>query len=441
MANVLLIGNGAREHAMAEAIVRSAKSPRLFSYMKANNPGIASLSQKTALGGYSDTDAIRRFAAESGIDFAVVGPEDPLNNGVVDALAASGVPSFGPARSLARLETSKTFTRELLTKYKIPGNPVYRIFSSLGGIDEFLREIGESVIKPDGLTGGKGVRVQGDHFQTRQEALDYCQEILAGGSKVIVEEKLDGEEFSLQCITDGKTVIATPPVQDHKRRFVGDKGPNTGGMGSYSCADHSLPFLKPADIETGLDITKKVAGAIYSETGEYYKGVMYGGFIVTSKGIRLLEYNARFGDPEAMNIFPIMKTDFVEICEAVVGGTLDKIKAAFVKKATVCKYIVPKGYGLPADHPDASSTSARIDIGDVGKARLYYASVDQRRDGLYMSTSRAIGVVGIADTIEEAERTAENAIGAVKGPVAHRPDIGTKPLLEKRIEHMRKIRN
>ncbi|MEN6465632.1 MAG: phosphoribosylamine--glycine ligase [Syntrophaceae bacterium] len=440
MANVLLIGNGAREHAMAQAIVRSARAPQLFSYMKANNPGIASLSKKSALGGYSDPGAIIRFAGECKIDFAVIGPEDPLNNGIVDALARAGIPSFGPTKSLARLETSKTFTRELVTKYNIPGNPSYRIFTSMDGIDDFLREIGESVIKPDGLTGGKGVRVQGDHFQTREEALQYCSEVLAGHSRVIVEEKLDGEEFSLQCITDGKTVVATPPVQDHKRRFVDDKGPNTGGMGSYSCADHSLPFLKPSDIEAGLEITRRVAQAIYMETGEYYRGVMYGGFIVTGKGIRLLEYNARFGDPEAMNIFPIMKTDFVDICEAVIRGALDKVDAVFEKKATVCKYIVPKGYGLPADHPDASSTSARIEIGNVGGARLYYSSVDQREDGLYMSTSRAIGVVGIADTIEEAERIAECAIGAVKGPVAHRPDIGTKPLLEKRVRHMKKIR-
>jgi phosphoribosylamine--glycine ligase len=310
----------------------------------------------------------------------------------------------------------------------------------MDGIDEFLRELGESVIKPDGLTGGKGVRVQGDHYQTRLEALEYCREVLSEHPRVIVEEKLDGEEFSLQCITDGRTVVATPPVQDHKRRFVDDKGPNTGGMGSYSCADHSLPFITPGDVAEGLEITRKVAEAVYRETGELYKGVMYGGFLVSRKGIKLLEYNARFGDPEAMNIFPILQTDFLDICEAVVNGTLDKLDVSFEKKATVCKYIVPKGYGLPADHPDASSTAAKIEIGDVGSARLYYSSVDQRPDGLYMSTSRAIGVVGIAPTIEEAERIAEKAIGAVKGPVAHRPDIGTKPLLEKRVQHMKQVR-
>lgn len=441
MANVLLIGNGAREHAMAEAIARSARSPRLFSYMKSNNPGIASLSQETVLGSYSDTGEIVKFAARCRADFSVIGPEDPLDKGVVDALARAGIPSFGPTKDLARLETSKTFTRELVTKYKIPGNPEYRIFTSMDGIDAFLRELGEAVIKPDGLTGGKGVRVQGDHFRTREEGIAYCREVLSMHPRVIVEEKLDGEEFSLQCISDGKTVAATPPVQDHKRRFVDDKGPNTGGMGSYSCPDHSLPFITRADVSAGLEITRKIAEAIYLETGEYYKGVMYGGFIVTGKGIRLLEYNARFGDPEAMNIFPIMETDFVDICEAVIAGTLDRLPVSFEKKATVCKYIVPKGYGLPADHPDASSTSAKIDIGDVGRARLYYASVDQRADGLYMSTSRAIGVVGIADTIEQAESIAEGAVGAIKGPVSHRPDIGTGGLIAKRVEHMKKIRN
>jgi len=156
--------------------------------------------------------------------------------------------------------------------------------------------------------------------------------------------------------------------------------------------------------------------------------------------VRLVEYNARFGDPEAMNILPLLKTDFVEICRAVVGGTLDRLAVEFERKATVCKYIVPKGYGLPKDHPDAQSTSAKIDVGDVGDARLYYASVDRKADGLYMTSSRAIGVVGIAASLDEAERIAESAVSAVKGPVDHRPDIGTRALIQRRIEHMQRVR-
>jgi phosphoribosylamine--glycine ligase len=440
MPNILLVGNGAREHALAEAISRSEQKPRLFSFMKTNNPGIASLSEKIKLGGYADLGAITGFATENKIEFAVIGPEDPLNNGVVDALAKIGIPSVGPTKSLARLETSKSFTRNLVKKYNIPGNPQFKVFNAIDGVEAFLNELEGIVIKPDGLTGGKGVLVQGDHFTTKEEALNLCKQILAESSSLIVEEKFDGEEFSLQCLCDGKTVVGTPLVQDHKRRFDGDRGPNTGGMGSYSLPDHSLPFLKPKDLEDGLEITRQVAAALLKETGSLYKGIMYGGFIATKDGAKLLEYNARFGDPEAMNILPLLKTDFVEICRHIVAGTLNKLKIEFEPKATVCKYVVPKGYGLPADHSDAASSRAKIEVGDVGKARLYYSSVDKKEDGLYLSSSRAIGIVGIANTLEEARKIAEEGVKAVKGPVAYRTDIGTDALIQKRIDHMKKIR-
>ena len=440
MPNILLVGNGAREHALAEAISRSEQKPRLFSFMKTNNPGIASLSEKIKLGSYADLEAITGFAVENKIEFVVIGPEDPLNNGVVDALAKIGVPSVGPTKSLARLETSKSFNRNLVSKYNIPGNPQFKVFNTIDGVEAFLDQLEGIVIKPDGLTGGKGVLVQDDHFTTKEEALQLCLQILKESSSLIVEEKFDGEEFSLQCLCDGKTVIATPLVQDHKRRFEGDKGPNTGGMGSYSLPDHSMPFLKPQDLEDGLEITRQVAAALLKETGSPYKGVMYGGFIATKNGVKLLEYNARFGDPEAMNILPLLKTDFVEICRHIVAGTLDKLKIEFEPKATVCKYVVPKDYGLPADHSDAASSRAKIEVGDVGKARLYYSSVDKKEDGLYLSSSRAIGIVGIANTLEEARKIAEEGVKAVKGPVAYRTDIGTDALIQKRIDHMRKIR-
>jgi len=440
MPNILLIGNGAREHALAEAITRSEQRPKLFSFMKSNNPGIASLSEKTMSGSYADLDAITEFAAENKIEFAVIGPEDPLNNGVADALAKTNISSVGPTRSLARLETSKSFTRNLVKKYNIPGNPQFNVFNTMDGVETFLNQLEGIVIKPDGLTGGKGVLVQGDHFATKKEALQLCAQILKEGSSLIIEEKFDGEEFSLQCLCDGTTVVATPLVQDHKRRFDGDRGPNTGGMGSYSLPDHSMPFLKPQDLQEGLEITRQVAAALLKETGSPYKGIMYGGFIATKTGVKLLEYNARFGDPEAMNILPLLRTDFVEICRHIISGNLDKIKIEFEHKATVCKYVVPKGYGLPADHPDAASSKAKIEVGDVGKARLYYSSVDKREDGLYLSSSRAIGIVGIADTLADARKIAEEGVKAVKGHVAYREDIGTDALIQKRIEHMKNIR-
>ena len=440
MTNVLLIGNGAREHAIAEAVMRSGRNPRIYSFMKTNNPGIGSLSEKVFIGRYDAPEAAVAFARDCGADFAIVGPEDPLSHGFVDALLTAGIPAVGPTRNLARLETSKSFTRNLLDKYGIPGNPKFRNFTSVAGIEAFFAELTGIVLKPDGLTGGKGVLVQGDHFQTREEALDHCSTILKSHPGVTVEEKLEGEEFSLQCLCDGRTVVATPPVQDHKRRFIDDRGPNTGGMGSYSCPDHLLPFLAAAAVAEGLEITRKVAGAICRETGIPYKGVMYGGFMITSSGVKLIEYNARFGDPEAMNILPLLRTDFIDVCRAIIDGSLERLDIVFEKKATVCKYVVPKSYGLSQNHPEVASASSRIEIGDARGARLYYSSIDQRPDGLYMTSSRAIGVVGIADGLEEAERIAEGAVSAIRGPVDHRPDIGTGPLIRKRIDHMRTIK-
>jgi len=439
MTNILLIGNGAREHALAEAISRS-ENAKLFSYMKANNPGIAEFSEDFQIGSYDNLEEIKNYAKANNIELAFIGPEDPLNQGVVDSLKKIDIPSVGPLKSLARLETSKSFTRLLMQKYNIEGNPKFKVFESIEGIKEFLDELEGIVIKPDGLTGGKGVKVQGDHFDTKEEALAYCEEVLQEHSSVIVEDKLEGEEFSLQCLTDGKTVVATPPVQDHKRRFIDDKGPNTGGMGSYSDADHLLPFMTQKDVDAALEITKKVAEAIYKETGEYYKGVMYGGFICTKDCVKLIEYNARFGDPEAMNTLPLLKTDFIEICKSIVDQSLDKIKPEFENKATVCKYAVPKGYGLPKDDPANQGELGKVEVGDVGSAKLYYAAVDKKEDGIYMTSSRAIGVVGIADTLEDAEKIAEDAVKAIKGNVDHRPDIGTKELVERRVRHMKELR-
>lgn len=448
MTKVLLIGHGAREHVIAETFKKN-KNVELYSFMKSKNPGIASLSKEIMIGSYSEMDKIKDFAEKNEIDFAFIGPEDPLNLGVVDKLQDAGINAIGPTKLMARLETSKSFTRELLAKYNIEGNPKFKIFNKnnfnameikdfqdtknrrfLREINDFLNELEGIVVKPDGLTGGKGVKVQGDHFNTKEEAIAYCQEVLKTHPSVIVEEKLDGEEFSLQCLTDGKTVVATPPVQDHKRAYDGDKGPNTGGMGSYSCENHLLPFLKKEHVDAALKITKKVADAIYQETGLYYKGVMYGGFILTKDGVKLIEYNARFGDPEAMNVLPLLKTDFASICQSIIVQELSRIKVEFEKKATVCKYVVPEGY------PEKPVKNEKIMVKAPKKAKMYYASVEQKEDGLYMTGSRAIAFLGIGDNLDEAEKIAEEDVSCVKGKVFHRKDIGTKELIEKRVKHV-----
>lgn len=433
---ILLIGNGAREHCIAETLKKN-KDTILFSYLKSKNPGIIVLSNEFALGSYSGLNKIRIFAQKVKPDFAFIGPEEPLNNGVVDLLKELNIASIGPAKNLAKLETSKSFTRNLLKKYKIEGNPKFEIFSknNISDAKKFIDGLKQCVVKPDGLTGGKGVKVQGDHFETKNDALKYCEEVLQSHPSVVVEEKLEGEEFSLQCLTDGKTVVAMPPVQDHKRAFANDKGPNTGGMGSYSCESHLLPFLKSDDVKNGLEITQKVARAIYKETGEYYKGIMYAGLIVTKNGVKLLEYNARFGDPEAMNVLPLLENDFVDVCNAIINQQLHKLKIKFKNKATVCKYLVPKGY------PDNPAANSKIEISKIpGNAKIYYASVEQREKGLYTTSSRAVACLGIAENLEKAEKIAEEAAKSFKGNLFHREDIGTRKLIEKRINHMKLLK-
>ncbi len=435
MTKILLIGNGAREHVIAETLKNSPQKPKIFSFMKANNPGIKSLSEKVSLGNYNELETIKNFAVENEVDFAFIGPEEPLNNGVVDALEKIGVKSVGPKKSLARLETSKSFTRELLSKHKIDASPKFKICSSADEAREFVEELDEFVVKPDGLTGGKGVWVQGDHFKTKHDGLKYAEKVLKTHNSVVIEEKIEGEEFSLMSFADGKHIFDFPPVQDHKRAFENDSGPNTGGMGSYSVNNHLLPFLTKKDVDDAHEITQKVLHAISKENREPYKGVMYGGFMVTKNGVRLIEYNARFGDPEAMNVLPILNNDLVELSYNVIEGNLNRAKPDFKQLSTVCKYVVPNGY------PDNPVKNQKIEIGYHPEyANLYYASVDMRTDGLYMTGSRAVAFVGIAQNINDAEKIAEKCASEVKGQVFHRRDIGTEKLLMKRIEHMRKIR-
>ncbi|MBI1969852.1 phosphoribosylamine--glycine ligase, partial [Candidatus Woesearchaeota archaeon] len=212
---------------------------------------------------------------------------------------------------------------------------------------------------------------------------------------------------------------------------------NTGGMGSYSCEDHLLPFLTEEEMEKAHGYNKKTIATIEKETGQQYKGILYGGFMATKNGVKIVEYNARFGDPETMNALPILETDFFEIVQAICNGTLKEIKTkiTFANKATVCKYVVPEGY------PDNPTKNEKIALGLVPQnVKAYFAAVDEREDGLYMTGSRAMAFTGIAESLEEAEKAAEFAASQVKGRVFHRRDIGTKELVEKRIRFMQLLR-
>jgi phosphoribosylamine--glycine ligase len=251
----------------------------------------------------------------------------------------------------------------------------------------------------------------------------------------VIEEKLIGQEFSLLCFSDGNRLLTMPAVQDHKRAFKGDLGPNTGGMGSYSDADHSLPFLTEKDLEAARHINESMMNALTAKYRERYIGILYGSFMATKKGVKLIEYNARFGDPECLNVLSILESDFVEICMAMLEGTLHPSLAVFANLATVCKYAVPEGY------PDTPLKNTLIDISEIEQhENLYLGAVNAVDDKLYATGSRTAAVVGIAATLAEAEASAEDMIQLIKGQLFHREDIGTSELIEKRIQQMKSLR-
>lgn len=434
MTNILLIGGGAREHVIAETFARSNHRPRIFSYINSNNPGISSLSQVTQVGKFNPT-LIKTFADIHNIDFALIGPEAPLELGVVDALEDLGVPSIAPTQELAKIETDKAFTRNLLEEFGIQGNPKHKSFNkdTIDQVISFMDSLEGIVVKPNGLTSGKGVRIQGEHFSTKHEALAYSNEILEKHSSVILEERLNGEEFSLMFLTDGVNLYPFPAVRDHKREGEWDTGNNTGGMGSYSDGG-SLPFLTEKDIDFSTHITRQVMDAIYRKTNRHYRGVLYGGFILTRDGIKLIEYNARFGDPEVMNVLPLLKTDLVEVCLALLNQ--EQIRLDFEPSSTVCKYAVPEGY------PNSPLKGEELVIGEIPNgSKIYYGSVNERNGRIYTTKSRSIACVGIADNLRTAENLAEKAISSISGRIYHRRDIGTEGLIRRSIKHIGQITN
>ncbi len=435
--NCLIVGHGAREHVIGESLVNSGA--KLYALMSFKNAGLEDLSQgRIKIHSETDFKEIINFCKEKKIDFVVIGPEAPLCVGIVDALERSKIPCVGPKIEAAQIEGSKVFMREILTKYNITSNIKSKMFNSMNMVEDYIDEVGEEkiVVKPEGLTGGKGVKVYGDHLFSKAEIINYCKELISQNSRFLLEEKLDGEEFTLQTFVDGKNVVKTPLVQDHKRAYENDEGPNTGGMGSYSMENHLMPFINANDVDLAIEDIKKVVAAIEKQTKTKYKGFLYGQFMKTSEGIKLIEFNARLGDPEAMNILPLLKTNFVDICWGIMNENLTS-NIQFENQATVCKYLAPEGY------PESPKKDQKVII-DHDKikalgAKYYYASVYREGTEIYTTTSRAVGVLGIANTLEKAEHVAEEGVKCIKGNLFHRKDVGTRQLLEKRIKHMKDL--
>jgi phosphoribosylamine--glycine ligase len=424
VANVLLVGGGAREHAIGWALVKNP-SVRLYTAAQNHNPGLYRISTGYLQTAETDVPGVVAWAKQQRIDLAVMGMESPLEAGMVDALEAEGIPAVGPCKSAARIETSKSYMRGLMQRHNIAAQAGYAYFTDAGMAREYLRGTDENfALKPDGLTGGTGVRIMGEHFTTRDEAVDYARRVLSeriGGGGLVIEELLTGHEFTLQCFVDGTTLRPMPMARDYKRAYDGDKGPNTGSMGSYSIAGGLLPYVGQHDRDAALAVLRDIAVAMLEE-GDRYRGIMYGQFMLTPAGIRLIEVNARFGDPEAMNVLTLLDSDLYEVCLAMVEGRLAETDLRFKDAATVCVYVTPRGYGENAE----TGTELQIDEAAIAAQGVipFYAKVDEIDGRILTTRSRAIGLLALADTVAEARQRVSAALGSISGPFHARTDIG-----------------
>ncbi|MEE8401298.1 MAG: hypothetical protein V3R86_04020 [Candidatus Hydrothermarchaeaceae archaeon] len=453
---VLLVSYGSRAASIADALCRSKNySVEIYDADKQKNPYILERSKDYILS--NEVEEIGKFAEKhkDKIDFGIVGPEGPIIEGVRDVVEKRAeIPMICPTKDCA-IEVSKVAQRILMDRCYPKANPRFKVFdpSKDGSLKNVKKEVWkfldefncEVAVKPDMPATGKGVGVWGDHFNTRDELLEHFASIYRQG-KVLIEEKIDGEEFSLQFFSDGKHLVETPCVRDYKRAFDGDLGPNTGGMGCYKNRDNRLPFMSGSDWKEGLKIGKKVFKEMKGKgSNPGLRGIpLYMAYTCAKDGVKFFEINSRPGDPEIMNLMPIMKGDFVDTCFDLLDGKLKKLE--FEKKATVITYSVPMTYG---GYRDKYSGSNRIDLTEVnklsdehdGNLRIYPGSMEVRDDGrTYALGSRAVGCVGIGSDIESARRISLEGTRAIDGPLWNRWDIGSPEHIERSIMHVRNLR-
>ena len=438
MKKILLVGRWGKTHAFAKAIAeRSPQQTELYCYMDKPNVGIVSLATDYILGDMTDNKRIIDYAMEKKVDFVVAVPHMSLCNSLIDDLIKHSIRCIGPTKLCSRLETSKTFLRQMLRETgQDHVSPEYKVFKAKEDALDHIRTVDyEVAIKPAGVTEGDGVKVVGVQLKDQSEAEDYVLEIfeknIGGIAEIIIEQKLEGNEFTLQAFVNGENIIGMPLTQDYKLLHEGDKGLNTPGMGSVSLPDHLLPFLNRVEYEESKTIMKKVVKHLIDKHNEVFIGFLSGQFIKTSDGIKVIEFNVRPGDSEILNIIPILKTDFVEICEAMIDNKLSTFNIEFEEKATVCKYVVAKGFPHPKG--DMLMEINEEAIKKAG-ADLFYSCFAVDRN-IYKPSPRGVAITAMGDTLEEAYQLCEKMLKEnIRGEnIWHRQDIGTEKLLEKQI--------
>ncbi|MDH7497509.1 MAG: phosphoribosylamine--glycine ligase [Syntrophomonadaceae bacterium] len=421
---VLVVGQGGREHTLAWKLASSPEVERLFA--APGNAGIAEVAQCVPIAAH-DVEGLRRFARDNAVDLTVVGPEAPLIAGLVDALEADGLLAFGPSARAARLEGSKVFSKQLMRAYGVP-TADFAVFDRLEPAAAYVREHmevqGKSlVVKADGLAAGKGVVVA----HSSAEALDALQEMMVrrvfgdAGVRVVLEECLVGEEVSVFALVDGERVVPLAAAQDHKRVFDMDQGPNTGGMGAYSPAPVYTPELQQRVLE---EILQPTAAAMVRE-GCPYRGVLYAGLMVTAEGPKVLEFNARFGDPETQVVIPLMSSDLFEALYAVAGGRLHEVQVSFLDAAAVCVVLASQGY--PGEYRRGLPIEGLRDLSD--DILVFHAGTRWQDSQLVTDGGRVLGVVSRAATIRQAVERVYAEIPKIRFEGMHyRRDIARRAL-------------
>ena len=416
---VLVVGGGGREHAL---VWKLRQSPRVEAlYCAPGNAGIAADAECVPIA-VDDLPGLERFARERRIDLTVVGPELPLTLGLVDRFAAAGLRAFGPTMAAARLEGSKAFTKELCRRYDVPG-AAFGVFRDPGAAKDYIHAAGAPVVvKADGLASGKGVFICATVAEATRAVDELMRDRLLGeaGAQVVVEEFLEGEEVSFMALSDGTTVLPLATSQDHKRVHDGDRGPNTGGMGAYSPA----PIMGPALHERVMrEIIEPVVRALARE-GTPYVGVLYAGLMVQGDRAKLLEFNVRFGDPEAQVLLVRLRSDLVDLLERAATGRLAGASIDWDPRAAVCIVLAAEGY------PGAVERGRPIAGVDAVRNALVFHAGTRRSDGtLVTDGGRVLGVTALGDTIAAAVEAAYGAAACIHWPGMHyRRDIGHRAL-------------
>jgi len=419
--NVLIIGSGGREHAIVWKVRQSSRLKNL--YALPGNPGTAGLAENVSGILLDDHAAIVEFCKEKQIDLVIVGPEVPLANGIADSLSAKGIRCFGPKQAAAQIEASKAFAKDFMARHHIP-TARYATFTR---VDEALHHL-ESihypvVIKASGLAAGKGVMLP----ETVAEAKSTLKSILVdrafgdAGDEVVIEERLVGQEVSLMAFTDGTSVVPMLPAQDHKRLLDGDEGPNTGGMGAYAPA----PIFTAELINEAVECVLKPAVDGLKREGMPFVGVLYAGLMLTSKGIRVLEFNCRFGDPETQVVLPLLETDLLEIIDACVNGTLSDIEISWKNDAAICVVLASKGY------PEKAETGELVTMQELPENMIcFHAGTKMNNDGNILTAGgRVFGLTAWDNDIENALKKVYSGVDKISfDGMQYRRDIAQRAL-------------